>query len=93
MSLIRDFDKPIHADPAVVEFIINSVGKVMNQVIVPGVTTQADLLSAIFTILYRMLKTCQELEDPAEKLHNRQEIGAILANMLLEFGTPTGTVQ
>ena len=93
MSLIRDFDKPVHADPLVVDMIINTVGKAMNQAVVPGVTSQADLLSAIFTILYRMLKTCQELEDPAEKVHNRQEIGAILASMLLEFGTSNTPLQ
>jgi hypothetical protein len=93
MSLIRDFDKPIHADPIQVEFIISSVGKALNSVVIPHVTTQADLLSAIFTILYRMLKTAQDMEDPAEKAHNRKEIGDILTNMLMEFGTPSGTVQ
>lgn len=89
MSLI---DKPSHADPVMVNMIITSVGKALNQAVVPGVTTQADLMSAIFTILHRMLKTAQELEDPSEKLHNRQEIGNILSSMLLEFGS-TEVVQ
>ena len=83
---MSDFEQ--HANPEMVDAIIQVVGRAINGAVIPGVTTQSDLLSAIFTILHRMLKMAKEMEDPAHHERNTKEIGDILMNFLFEFGTP-----
>lgn len=77
------------SDPEMVDHIIRIVGKAVSSAVVPHVTTQSDLLSAIFTILHRMLEVSRSMEEPGDHEHNTREIGNILTNFLLEFGTPS----
>ena len=76
--------------PAMVESIIQSVSVALDHAVIPNVTSTADVLSAMFTILNRMLRAAQELQSSEEREHNAGEMGRILSTMLLEFGT-TGT--
>ena len=77
------------ADPAMVSQIIQSIGVAVHAAVIPEVTTQADILSAFFTILSRILRTAKEIESEEDNTRNCQEIGRVLSSMLLEFGTPT----
>ena len=86
MTLIDFGEKPSQADPVMVDHIVQSVGKALSNVIIPNVTTQADLLSAIFTILHRLLQVAKSAEAPEEHDQNSKEISKILVNFLLEFG-------
>lgn len=80
----------VHADPVMVNHIIKAMALGMQTAIVPGVTTQADLLSAVFTMLYRMLNTSRDKERSHEEHEkNSQEIGQILGSLLMNFGSST----
>lgn len=73
------------ADPRMVEKLVRSIAVGMQKAIVADVTTQADLLSAVFTVLYRMLNTAKTSEDE-DWDQNCGEIGRVLQDMLLVFG-------
>lgn len=77
-----------HADPRMVEKIIKNIAIGMQTAIVTDVTTQADMLSAVFTVLYRMLNTAKQSDDE-EWNQNSGEIGRVLQDMLLVFGEST----
>ena len=84
---LEDPNKSKHADPAMVSQIIQSIGVAVHAAVIPDVTTQADILSAFFTVLHRILRTSQQMESVEEHAVNSREIGKILSSMLLEFGT------
>ena len=84
-----DDSKRTHADPVMVDHILKSVGNALTAAMIPHATTPADLLSAIFTILYRLLKTTRESEDAADHEGNAKEIDRILMDLLAEFGSRT----
>lgn len=81
------------ANPEHVEELIQAMGEALNRTVVLHITSQADILSAIFTILNRMLKTAKQMEAPEDAEHNAHEIGCILKEFLLEFGTDSSTVN
>lgn len=91
----RDSDIPpdpqdsIRANPAMVDRLIRGIGVGIQGSIIPGQTSQADLLSAMLTVMYRMLQNAQENEEPAAQGKNASEIGIVLADMLLAFGPTT----
>lgn len=92
----RDSDIPpdpqdnIRADPAMVDRIIRGIGVGIQGSLIPGQTSQADLLSAMFTVMYRMLQNARDNEEPAMSGKNANEIGSVLADMLLLFGPTFG---
>lgn len=94
----RDSDIPpdpqdnVRADPAMVDRLIRGIGVGIQGSIIPGQTSQADLLSAMLTVMYRMLQNAQENEEPAAQGKNASEIGIVLADMLLAFGPTSGVM-
>lgn len=82
-------DNP-RADPQMVDRVIRGIGVGIQGSIIPGQTSQADLLSAMFTVMYRMLRNAQDTEEPAAQGKNASEIGQVLADMLLLFGPTFG---
>jgi hypothetical protein len=96
MTVDRDSDippdgdsAPVKANPLMVDRLIKGIAVGMNTVLVTGQTTQADLLSAVFTVLYRLLENSQRDEDPGEAEKNAHEIRRVLTDMLMTFGSST----
>ncbi len=86
----RDSDlEDVHADPVMVDRLVKSMAIGLQTAIQPGVTTQADILSAVFTVLYRMLNTARQDTDPHEQQKNAAEIGRVLQGLLMDFGAIT----
>jgi hypothetical protein len=79
-------EETTHADPQMVDRIVKAMALGMQTAIIPGSTTQADLLSAVFTVLYRMLETSKRGESKEERQKNAEEIGRVLGDMLMAFG-------
>lgn len=79
-------DEAVGPDPVMVEQLVEAMGHALIEAVIADVTTQADLLSALFTMLKRALKEAENCADPASKKRNAQEIGRVLADLLLEFG-------
>ena len=76
---------PVEADVETVERLAHAVSQALEDHCVSG-TTPADILSALFTVLTRMLRVMKRLELPEDKDTNRQQIARVLQDMLIEFG-------
>jgi hypothetical protein len=83
MENFNDLDGP---DPEVVEELVLAMGEALLKAIQPNMTSEADVLSAMFTLLRRALIEAAETSDAETKKRNSKEIGRVLADMLLEFG-------
>ena len=74
------------ADPRMVNHLMTAMAQAIDQATIPHVTTTADLLSAVFTVLDHTLRVIRDKEHREDQAFNSREIGRVLANMLLEFG-------
>lgn len=66
---------------------MQTVCQALDDATIDEVTTPADVLSALFTILYRMLKATMALQTPEERPYNVKEIRRVLDDFILEFGS------
>lgn len=49
-------------------------------------TEASDIVSALFTVLHRLLASMKPYEHPDDQLHNRQQISAALHELLAHHG-------
>ena len=89
MSLLDDPEETVGADPQMVSQLLEAMAIALKDAVLPGVTTQADVLSATFTLLSRILASAREQDDPADRKRNAIEIGRVLGTLLMEFGAET----
>lgn len=79
-------------DPRMVGHLMQAIALAIDQAKIPEVTTTADILSAIFTTLDHTLRVVQAHQEPGDTVYNAKEIGRVLSELLLEFGSsPTIT--
>jgi hypothetical protein len=76
-----------YANPRVVEKLVKAIAFGLEAAIIPGETTQSDMLSAVFTVLYRMIDASNKEASDIERQKNSVEIGRVLKDMLFTFGT------
>lgn len=74
-------------DVFMVEQLSAAVWTALEQTSIKGVTTPAEILSALFTVLYKFMTVSRAHEDPADTLHNTKEINRVLSDFLVEFGS------
>lgn len=74
------------ATPYMVERLVRGMETSLSMNAIEDVTTPADVVSACFTLLERLLFTLKSLEEPEEHEFNRVAIAAILNDLLMEFG-------
>ena len=86
VSAPSDLDKTI--DPERVAILANTALQAMRDACVPRVTTVQELLSACFTLLQQMLLVMTQYSAAEDRDHNRQEIGRVLDELKLTFGSP-----
>jgi len=80
---------PDEVNEVMVKQLVRAMGAGMQTAVVPGVTTETDILTAVFTVLTNMLRVVSTGEGTLqEHAHNTQEIRRVLSGLLLEFGTP-----
>lgn len=80
-------------DPAMVSSLIHAISNAIEQTCIPEVTTTADLLSALFTSLDAALRMSRADAAPEDAAYNSTEIGRVLMDLLVEFGTPTNPLK
>lgn len=80
------------ANPGNVMDIVESVMRAIKNSINED-TSPSDVLSALFTVLDRTLHSFTKTLSPEEKAYNSQEVGRVLTNLLMEFGTPPSTMM
>lgn len=76
-----------HADSVMVEKLVQAIGVAMERASIPGITTTADLVSSVFTVLDRLLRASSKLQDEMDEPYNMKEVHRVLSDMLLEHGT------
>lgn len=86
---LYDTDAPTVADPVHVARLVKGMAVGIQTAIVPNQTTDADILSAVLTVLYRILAKAKESDDPMLDEKNALEVGKVLQDMLFTFGAPT----
>ena len=75
------------ADPIRVEQLVQAIGSAMERACIQDATTAADVLSAIFTTLDRILNGMRAKQRPEDRFYNAKEISRILQEMLLNHGS------
>lgn len=86
---LYDTDIPTIADPVQVARLVKGMAVGIQTAIIPNQTTDADILSAVLTVLYRVLARAKEDDDPSMANRNAIEVGKVLQDMLFTFGAPT----
>ena len=81
-------DPPKNCDPERVAILVNTALQAMRDTCVPGVTTTQEVLSACFTLLQQMLLVMTQYSAAEDRDHNRREIGRVLDEMKVMFGSP-----
>ncbi len=75
-----------NVDPIHVEQLVQAIGSGMERTCIPNVTSTAEILSALFTTLTRVLRGIKQAEHPEDVMGNRAEISRALEDLLMEFG-------
>lgn len=70
-----------------VETLVQAISLSLEHACIPDVTTPSEVLSALFTSLDRMLHAMQDLEAAEDTAFNRKQVGKVLQDMLLEYGS------
>lgn len=83
----------VTANPRNVHKISAALSKALFDMADTEDTTQADVLSALFTTLRNMLLASKHVEDPKDHDNNAREIGRVLMDLLVEFGTPANKMN
>jgi len=73
-------------DISMVEHLVDATTNALSGAIIEDVTTQSEVLSAIFTLLDRTLRGVRKLQPPEERAYNAKEIARVLNEMLVDFG-------
>ena len=73
-------------DPYVIERLVLSMGAALEHACIKDITTPAEVLSAIFTVLDRTLSAIRDLESPTERNDNAKEVAKTLQAMMMEHG-------
>lgn len=76
-----------YVDTYQVEQLATAVWASLEQTSMTGVTTPAEILSALFTVLHRFMSVSRQHEAPEDRGHNVKEINRVLSDMLIEFGS------
>jgi len=78
--------KEYEPDPLHVEQLVKAAMSAMENASIPDVTSPADVLSACFTILDRMLNAMSKLQSPEDRAVNVKEIARILDDFKVSHG-------
>lgn len=73
-------------DPLMVEQLVRAIASGMEHACIPHVTSTAEIVSALFTTITRVLRGIRESEEPEDVSHNREEISRVLDDLMAEFG-------
>lgn len=76
-----------NADPMMVGKLVEAMGKAVNETIVVDVTTTADILSALFTMLDVALQIARKDTEGEDADWNAKEISRVLMDFLVEYGS------
>lgn len=82
----------VGADPHAVQRLLIALEDTLLQS-VSDETSQADVLSALFTLLRNILLASRRAEDPKDHGHNAAEISRVLMDFLVEFGAAPDKVH
>lgn len=74
-------------DPITVESLVKAATNGLAKEVIPNVTTEAEVISAVFTLLDRTLRSLRKLQPPDVRFQNATHINKALKDMLTDHGT------
>lgn len=74
-------------DPQMVEILIAGATRGMANAFVPDVTTTSEVMSAVFTLLDRTLRSIRKIQTPEERFDTASQIRNALQEMLTDHGS------
>lgn len=74
-------------DPDMVEELVKATLKGLELGVIPDVTTDSEIISAIFTLLDRTLRAMRKIQTPQERFQNAAQINKVLREMLTDHGS------
>lgn len=74
-------------DPEMVEDLVKAALLGLEKGVICDVTTDTEIISAMFTLLDRTLRAMRKLQTPSERFENAAEINKILREMLVDHGS------
>ena len=77
------------ADPAMVGQLMSAISNAIERTYIKEVTTTADVLSALFTVLDHALRMAQNDTEEADAVYNANEVNRVLMDFLVEYGNVT----
>lgn len=75
------------SNPAHIEDLIKGASSGMARVVIPDITTQAEVMSAVFTLLDRTLRSIRKLQTPEERFQTALQIHNALTDLLTDHGS------
>ncbi len=73
-------------DPDVVEALVKAASNGLRDEVSPDLTTDAELVAAVFTLLDRTLRALRKLQSPECRFENASIINKILQEMMIDHG-------
>lgn len=73
-------------DPVIVDQLVHDIGTVITTAATTDEASSADLLSALFIVLERVLTITKKHQKPEDKEFNRKEINRVLTDLNDAFG-------
>jgi len=80
-------DVRMSADPFMITSLVKAMHSALEHAAIPDVTTPAEVLSALFTLLRHTLMVMYSMENAEDRDFNREQVGKALTDLLMEFGT------
>lgn len=86
MFQVRNLEADADCDPQMVELLVKAATHGMSKAVVPDITTQSELLSAVFTLLDRTLRSIRKLQSPDERFMRAEQIRNALDGIMTDHG-------
>lgn len=73
-------------DEVMIERLVDAGMGAIYKASTPDITTPSEVISAVFTILDRMLGNIRRTQDPSDRIHNAKQISNALNDLLIDHG-------
>ena len=86
MGTLTNFNTSDDCDPQMVEALIKGATRGMAHAVVPAITTESEIMSAVFTLLDRTLRSLRNLQPTDQRFERAEQIHKALADLITDHG-------
>lgn len=81
-----NFDTSDDCDPQMVEALIKGATRGMAHAVIPAITTESEIMSAVFTLLDRTLRSLRNLQSSDVRFERAAQIHDALQGLMTDHG-------